>query len=480
MRFLRPALTALSIGAATPALLAPAFAQTCACPPAAGASYSGPVIEAEEPPPPLPVYEQPPIPSPGSIWTPGYWAWNNYDYYWVPGVWVPPPQPNLLWTPGYWAFVGGVYRFHQGFWGPHVGFYGGVNYGFGYNGLGYEGGRWEGSRFVYNTTVNNFGGAHITNVYTQNVTVAPGAGRVSYNGGPGGVALKPTPEQERLTTEQHVRPTPLQVTQARAASMDATQFNSANKGKPAVAATERPGELKGPGAVPAKAAGSAEVQPGPAPNGGQKLRSDEKPPRAADEPVGPKPVTPGEPREPNAAEKPNAAKKTAPNENQTGRTRKPASRRCPAPRRSQRAPRSQSVRTVSSNRVRRLPARRSRKGPRNSLGRNRRLPGKRKRRRRRDLGRRLLRPPPNVRGPRPRVRPARPKTSCRGPKAGNASAASPARRPAGESLTGAGRARFRPPTLPLCRGRPNPAKAEACRVWSAISSRSAGGRSSPA
>ncbi len=85
----------------------------------------------------------------------------------MPGVWVPPPQPNLLWTPGYWAFVGGAYVFHQGFWGPHVGFYGGVNYGFGYNGLGYEGGRWEGSRFAYNTTVNNFGGAHITNVYPR-------------------------------------------------------------------------------------------------------------------------------------------------------------------------------------------------------------------------------------------------------------------------------------------------------------------------
>jgi hypothetical protein len=28
-------------------------------------------------PPPLPVYDQPPIPAPGYIWTPGYWAWND-------------------------------------------------------------------------------------------------------------------------------------------------------------------------------------------------------------------------------------------------------------------------------------------------------------------------------------------------------------------------------------------------------------------
>ncbi len=263
MRFSGPALTCFLVGVAAPALVAPAFAQTCACPPT-GASWSGPAIQAEEPPPPLPVYEQPPIPAPGYIWTPGYWAWNNYDYYWVPGVWVAPPQPGVLWTPGYWAFVGGAYLFHQGFWGPHVGFYGGVNYGFGYNGQGYEGGRWEGGRLAYNTTVNNFGGVRITNVYTQNVVVPPGAARVSYNGGPGGAALRPTPEQERLTTEEHLRPTPAQLTHARTASMEAMQFRSANQGKPAVAATARPGDLRGPGVVPAKAA--AELQPAPGPN----------------------------------------------------------------------------------------------------------------------------------------------------------------------------------------------------------------------
>ena len=314
MRCFRPALTALLIGAAAPALIAPAFAQTCACPTTDGFA-PGPVIQAEEPPPPLPVYEQPPLPEPGYIWTPGYWAWNNYDYYWVPGVWVAPPQAGVLWTPGYWAFVGGAYLFHQGYWGPHVGFYGGVNYGYGYNGLAYEGGRWEGGRFVYNTTVNNFGSVRMTNVYTQNVTVAPGAARVSYNGGPGGIALRPTPEQERLTTEEHVRPTQLQVTQARTASMDAMQFHSANQGKPAVAATARPGELKGPGAVPAKAAGSAELQPAQGPNGGQKLAPGAAPPGAAPNlehrlpsgatlPPGAAPGAPGQPQRMNPEEKP--------------------------------------------------------------------------------------------------------------------------------------------------------------------------------
>ena len=203
------------------------------------------MIQSEEPPPPLPVYEQPPIPAPGYVWTPGYWAWNTYGYYWVPGIWVQPPQTGLLWTPGYWAFVGGAYLFHAGYWGPHVGFYGGVNYGYGYNGVGYGGGRWEGDRFLYNTTVNNFGSVHITNVYSETVQSRP-TRRVSYNGGPGGVAFKPTPEQERLTTEEHVRPTALQVTQARTASMEGTQFRSANQGKPAVAATAKARRSPGP------------------------------------------------------------------------------------------------------------------------------------------------------------------------------------------------------------------------------------------
>src|SRR5450631_3124695 len=35
-------------------------------------------------PPELPVYEQPPVPGPGFLWAPGYWAYQDHDYYWVP------------------------------------------------------------------------------------------------------------------------------------------------------------------------------------------------------------------------------------------------------------------------------------------------------------------------------------------------------------------------------------------------------------
>src|SRR5882757_7818211 len=94
-------------------------------------------------PPILPVYAQPICPGDGYIWTPGYWAYGPEGYYWIPGTWVVAPTPGLLWTPGYWGWGEGVYVWHAGYWGPHVGFYGGVNYGFGYFGTGYGGGYWN-------------------------------------------------------------------------------------------------------------------------------------------------------------------------------------------------------------------------------------------------------------------------------------------------------------------------------------------------
>ncbi|MHB8209653.1 hypothetical protein, partial [Mucilaginibacter sp.] len=112
-------------------------------------------ISARIAPPAIPVYEQPECPVDGYIWTPGYWAWDNYDndYYWVPGVWCAPPDPGYLWTPPYWAYADGYYGFHPGYWGLHVGYYGGINYGFGYGGIGFYGGMWSGGRFRYNTAV---------------------------------------------------------------------------------------------------------------------------------------------------------------------------------------------------------------------------------------------------------------------------------------------------------------------------------------
>jgi WXXGXW repeat (2 copies) len=298
MRQLRNAVAATVIVCSPFALAASAFAQTCACAPSA--AY---VIQADEQPPPLPEYDQPPIPAPGYYWTPGYWAWNNYDYYWVPGAWVEPPQPGLLWTPGYWAFGGGAYAFRPGYWAPHVGFYGGIDYGFGYAGAGYQGGRWDNGRFFYNTTVNNIAGAHIANIYNQPITSNTTINRVSFNGGVGGVVAKPTNEELLAEKETHVRATTLQADQARAAGMRSEQFVSTNRGKPTIAATARPGEFKGKGVTPAKAAGKA-AQAAPTPAGNAPLETKEKP--AALE----KPIAPGlAPTPPKIEGKPPAAEK---------------------------------------------------------------------------------------------------------------------------------------------------------------------------
>jgi hypothetical protein len=210
-------------------------------------------------PPALPVYVQPPIPAPGYLWTPGYWAYGDAGYYWVPGTWVQPPSVGLLWTPGYWGYVGGVYRFNAGYWGPHVGFYGGINYGFGYIGVGFAGGEWRGGVFAYNSAFNNFGGVHITNVYNHTVNVT-NVRNVSFNG-PGGIDARPTPAEEHYMHEQHILATAEQKQQAEAASHDRSLLASENHGHPAIAATQKPGEFKGPGVVPAKEAAEAHTTP---------------------------------------------------------------------------------------------------------------------------------------------------------------------------------------------------------------------------
>jgi hypothetical protein len=204
------------------------------------------------PPPELPVYEQPPIPAPGYVWAPGYWGIGPVGYYWVPGTWVLPPTVGLLWTPGYWGWRDGIYVWNAGYWGPHVGFYGGVNYGFGYGGVGYEGGRWDNGVFVYNRTVNNFGNVTITHVYEKTVYVEPGASRVSFNGGSGGTTVRPTQEEQVATHEQHVAAAPSQLQHERTASENKALLASENHGKPAIAATAQPGEFAGKGVVAAK------------------------------------------------------------------------------------------------------------------------------------------------------------------------------------------------------------------------------------
>jgi hypothetical protein len=205
-------------------------------------------------PPALPIYVQPPIPGPRYIWIPGYWAWDVDDYYWVPGTWVLGPGDGLLWTPGYWGWNDGLYVWSAGYWGPRVGFYGGINYGCGYTGVGYYGGYWRGGVFMYNRSVTNIGSVHITNVYNKTVIINKSVTNVSYNGGAGGVLHKPTAQEQAAAQDKHIPVTEAQTKHQQAAGSNRALFASVNKGKPAIAATAKPGQFAGAGIVAAKGA----------------------------------------------------------------------------------------------------------------------------------------------------------------------------------------------------------------------------------
>src|SRR5215813_8518368 len=167
----------------------------------ASVSHGAVFVSVAIAPPPIPVYAQPICPGPGYIWIPGYWAYGFDGYYWVPGYWVLPPFVGALWTPGYWGWGGGLYVWHAGYWGPHVGFYGGINYGFGYGGVGFAGGEWRGGAFFYNRSVTNVSVTSVTHVYTKTVIV--NENHVAFNGGEGGIHAEATPEERMAEHEQH-------------------------------------------------------------------------------------------------------------------------------------------------------------------------------------------------------------------------------------------------------------------------------------
>jgi len=233
-------------------------------------------------PPALPVYPQPLCPGPGYIWTPGYWAYGPLGYYWVPGTWVVAPAVGLLWTPGYWGWAGGVYAWHAGYWGPHIGFYGGINYGFGYTGVGFVGGVWHGGVYSYNAAVTNVNTTIVHNTYNttvinNNTTV----NRVSYNGGTGGTTAQPTAAEQAAAREPHTPPTALQTHHETAASNNRAMLASENRGQPSVAATSKPGVFSGSGVVAAHGASvRANTNRPPANAANQTTAHNDRPPYA--------------------------------------------------------------------------------------------------------------------------------------------------------------------------------------------------------
>jgi len=303
-------------------------------------------ISVNLPPPELPVYEQPPIPGDGYLWTPGYWAWSedDQDYYWVPGTWVLAPQPNYLWTPGYWEMAGAVFLWHAGYWGPHVGFYGGVNYGHGYGGRGYEGGYWRDGRLFYNRAVTNISNARITNVYNRTVVNNITVNRVSYNGG-NGVHARPTANDRAAEHDRHISVTSEQRQHIEAARSEPSQHLNRNQGRPPVIATPGPdaqkrGTSNGRRPAAPAAAGPSQAQP----SRGAPLERNVQAPRPAPTPhnevpphnenlshnEGQRRVQPESPREARPAREPRAAEpppREAPQHRETAPQRPAAPRR---------------------------------------------------------------------------------------------------------------------------------------------------------
>jgi hypothetical protein len=253
------------------------YAAQQSAPPDAGGSYdqgsddpgygAQPVEYADQPPPPLPDYEQPPAPGDDYLWTPGYWAWGQGGYYWVPGGWVEAPYEGALWTPGYWGYHNHRYGFYRGYWGPHIGFYGGVDYGYGYVGVGYQGGYWGGGHFNYNRSVNNVNVSVVHNVYNRGVSGDNrGGARVSFNGGQGGLQARARPAELAARHETHAAPMRAQLQNERAAGANRAQFANVNHGRPASMAVAQPlaadRNVRAPAAVQARNQSEAQQRNG--------------------------------------------------------------------------------------------------------------------------------------------------------------------------------------------------------------------------
>ncbi|MGO9323916.1 MAG: hypothetical protein ACLP07_05095 [Terracidiphilus sp.] len=246
-----------------------------------------PEYTADQPPPPLPDYDQPQDPGDDYIWTPGYWAWSPDGYYWVPGAWVEAPYEGALWTPGYWGYWNNSYGYYPGYWGQYVGYYGGINYGCGYTGYGYQGGYWGGGHFYYNRSVNNVNISAAHYVYNRRIAGDTNNSHVSYNGGSGGLHVPAQPAERVAMRQQHIAPMRAQLENQRTASTNRAQFASANHGRPAHVAVDQPlaadRNVKAP---PALRATNREVeqqqqQHQPVPQPGQRPATPQSPERQA-------------------------------------------------------------------------------------------------------------------------------------------------------------------------------------------------------
>ena len=259
-------------------------------------SFGGVLITVGFAPPVLPVYEQPPCPQEGWLWVPGYWAYDD-GYYWVPGQWMPAPYVGALWTPPWWGWENGMYVFHDGYWGNEVGYYGGVDYGYGYMGVGFVGGEWRDGAFAYNTAVMRVNTTSIHNTYVNETIVRNNTisndRHVAFNGGPGGIRHDPTPRERAAMGGRHTAATQIQAQYAQVARNDRASYAKVNGGHPQTPTVTNPAgsanEPRGPArnqTLPHTATPSRnETQPAPEPRPEAHPGSRPETPRAESRPA---------------------------------------------------------------------------------------------------------------------------------------------------------------------------------------------------
>jgi len=305
----------------------------CAIP---ASSFAGIFISVNFGPPVLPVYVQPMCPSPDLIWTPGYWAYGDVGYYWVPGAWVPAPFVGGLWTPGYWGWRSGLYVYNPGYWGYHVGYYGGVNYGGGYLGIGFAGGEWRGGHMAYNTAIIHVNNTVIHNTFEDRTIIerstVANPNHVAFAGGPGGIQHTATAQEQIAAKETHTPPTSFQTKHETTAEQDKNSWAKTNGGHPQTLAAAKPLPVESKPAPPHTAAAAGGAGAGKPAEG--------KPATSAVHPVGA--TAPGgaaHPTTTNTAPRPTTAPRTttAPRPTTAPRTTPapraaPAAKAAPAPR----------------------------------------------------------------------------------------------------------------------------------------------------
>lgn len=189
--------------------------------------FASPVVAVA--PPSLPIYAVPPPPAEELVWQPGYWRWDGYGYFWVPGTWVEAPIAGLLWTPGYWDWNGYAYQWHEGYWAESVGYYGGIYYGGGYDGNRFYGGSWVRGHYEHNPSIWTVREAR--------------PNYISFSGGPGGIVARASAQQLLAERERHYELTEEQRRHTLGAANNPQFRTSSNHGKPPVAATLRGGDF---------------------------------------------------------------------------------------------------------------------------------------------------------------------------------------------------------------------------------------------